>query len=83
MTPLHRKHYEHPYNEFLNWNNWNSLYDFAMNNQDRLYGRTGLSTHIDCFRFHIKKMMRTEIKWFDSRFARKKYINKNNIKRGW
>ena len=83
MTPLHKEYYEHPYNEFLNWKNWNCLYDFAMNNQDRLYGRTMHSTHIDCFRFQIIKMMKSEIKWFETRFKRSKYIKQNNLKRGW
>jgi len=71
VTPIHKEFYIFPHNEFLNWNNWNCLYDFVSNNQDHLWGRTQLLTHIDCFRASVRRMnIDKKIDYFDRKQAR-------------
>jgi hypothetical protein len=52
ITPLHREYYKFPTNEFINWKDWNCLYDITNNCQGEHLGRHNLMLHISFF-FYI------------------------------
>lgn len=75
ITNCHKEFYKFPYNEFLNFRDWNCLYDFIYNYQGKKEGRHNLICHIDSFKYHLlAKAKRGEIKFFDSRLKRNKYL---------
>lgn len=71
MYPIFVDYYKYPYNEYLNWDDWNCLYDFAYAKQDKLYGRTHLYTSITTIRNFIKCKVGLceEITWYESKLV--------------
>ena len=71
MYPIFVDYYKYPYNEYLRWNDWNCLYDFAYANQNRLHGRTHLHTSITTIRNFIKCKVGLceEITWHESKLV--------------
>ena len=71
ITPCHILYYWYPYNEYLRWDHWNTMYDFAYNNQDKLYGRTRLITSIRTIQNYIrcKVSLCEEITWHESKLV--------------
>ena len=66
ITSCHILYYWYPYNEYLRWDNWNTMYDFTYANQDGTRGRTHLHTSMKTIQNFIKCKVGLceEITWF-------------------
>lgn len=68
---IFKDYYKYPNNWYLNWDDWNCLYDFAYANQNRLHSRTHLFTSIETIRNFIKCKVGLcgEITWHQSKLT--------------